>query len=185
MTQPENLSSSVPIGQELTFETQATDAFGNTISLIKDEVSWSVLNDIGDLDTDSQPTSQPIAVFSPRRIGKGRISANVGKLQGQSAPISVVAGPLDRIEIKPIEVEYQSQDPIETLAGDQIQFSIRGFDSTGNSVPIPSAFANWQIVRIDDNNGTAVGIGTYETLKSGIEETVDPSGVYTLSLIHI
>ena len=47
VTQPENLSSSVPIGQELTFETQAIDAFGNTISLIKDEVSWSVLNDIG------------------------------------------------------------------------------------------------------------------------------------------
>ena len=98
VTQPENLSSSVPIGQELTFEAQAIDAFGNTISLIKDEVSWSVLNDIGDLDTDSQPTSQPIAVFSPRRIGKGRISANVGKLQGQSVPISVVAGPLDRLK---------------------------------------------------------------------------------------
>ena len=179
VTQPENLSSSVPIGQELTFEAQAIDAFGNTISLIKDEVSWSVLNDIGDLDTDSQPTSQPIAVFSPRRIGKGRISANVGKLQGQSVPISVVAGPLDRIEIKPIEVEYQLQDPIETLAGDQIQFSIRGFDSTGNSVPIPSTFTNWQIVRIDDNNGTTIGIGTYETLKSGIEGTIDPSGVYT------
>ena len=178
MTQPENLSASIPIGQELTFEAKATDAFGNTISLVKDEVSWSVLNDIGDLDTDSQPTSQPIAVFSPRRIGKGLISANVGKLQGQSAPISVVAGSLDRIEIKPIEVEYQSQDPIETLAGDQIQFSVRGFDSTGNSVPIPNAFANWQIVRIDDNNEMSVGIGTYETLKNGIGETMDPSGIY-------
>ncbi len=179
ITEPKKLPKSVPIGEELTLEVTGMDAFGNSLSLTKDKVVWTVINDIGEMNTDSLPTSQPIAVFSPRQIGNGRISASVGNLKGQSTSISVVSGPLQRIEIKPIKTEYRTQDPIELSAGVQIEFSVHGFDQIGNQIAVPNALSNWQILSPTDDTEAPVGIGTYEVIKNQVREKIEPSGIYT------
>ena len=160
----------VPIGETRTLEVTAEDAFNNPVFLDKEQVSqWTVSNDIGVLDTDSSLTSQPLAIFTPRRIGSGRVSVTIGELKGVSKLISVVTGPLQSIQIQAVDPARQKQDPIELTTGDQIKFAIRGYDEAGTQLPVPKAATEWQIVgQADDNTSTQIiGQGNYD------------SGIYT------
>ena len=160
----------VPIGETRTLEVIAEDAFGNPIFLDKEQVSqWTVSNDIGVLDTDSSPTSQPLAIFTPGRIGSGRISVTIGEMKGVSELILVVTGPPQSIQIQAVDPARQKQDPIELTAGNQIKFAVHGYDKVGTPLPVPKAATEWQIIgQADDNTSTQIiGQGNYD------------SGIYT------
>ena len=173
----------VPIGETRTLEVIAEDAFGNPILLDKEQVSqWTVSNDIGILDTDSSPTSQPLAIFTPGRIGSGRISVTIGEIQGVSELILVVAGPPQSIQIQAIDPARQKQDPIGLTAGDQIKFAVRGYDEVGTPLPVPKAATEWKITgQADDNTSPQIiGLGNYDSGIYTFEATTAGQGYITL-----
>ena len=132
----------ISAGTPVTLTAEAVDAFGNRFT-IKPE--WFLSTSLGLID-------QALSVFTPQHVGSGEIIAKVGNVLSSIA-IEVVPDKLARLEIIPQNVGV--------IAGESVQFEVRGFDRFGNPVAVTPQYS------ISQPLGALDPMGLLVTEKSG------------------
>ena len=124
-------------GTPVTLVAEAVDAFGNRFAI---EPEWLLSTSLGIID-------QAQSVFTPQHAGSGEIIAKVGNVL-KSVAIEVVPDKLARLEINPQNVGV--------IAGETVQFEVRGLDRFGNPVAVTPQYSISQPLGVLDPEGLLV-----------------------------
>lgn len=113
-------SIKIPAGTSYRFFAAVTDIYSNSVEN-PPQISWR-------MDTEGDPIGTvEDGIFRSSKAGESRILATLSNLQAVS-DITVIPGPLKRIEVSPASGEVP--------AGDMIQFTAEGYDAFGNQISI-------------------------------------------------
>ena len=104
-------------GSPVTLAAEGVDAFGNRFAI---EPEWFLSTSLGVID-------QAQSMFTPQHTGSGEVIAKIGNVL-KSIAIEVVPDKLARLEIIPQNVSV--------IAGESVQFEIKGFDRFSNPVAV-------------------------------------------------
>ena len=145
--------ASLNAGETYQFTLTGEDTYGNSVAVENNEVLWSVIGDIGTIDT--------TGLFSATIVGTGTVEATLktdSSITSQSGTITVVAGTLAKLTI--------SQAPATMKLDETHQFTITGEDAYGGSVPVENSTLSWLV---NDEIGTvsATGLFTATTMGTG------------------
>ncbi len=131
------------VGEKANFKAQVFDKYGNSIS--GKSVLWNSSPKAGTISSRGEFTAGTKA-----GIYQKAVSATVDGVKGY-ATVELVAGPLNKIVIKP--------NPARVKAGGKVQFSAEGFDQYGNL--IKNLKFTWKVVNgggtIDQNGLLSAG----------------------------
>lgn len=106
--------------------------------------TWEVSQEVGTIDA--------VGLFTAIKSGHGNIIATVGAQRGQ-ARVTVEPGPLTRVSVEPPTVHVE--------AGQEIQLQAKGYDATGNDVPIEPVW------RLAADLGTLSADGVFRAVHAG------------------
>ena len=112
----------ISAGTPVTLAAEGVDAFGNRFAIAPE---WLLSTSLGIVD-------QAQSVFTPQHAGPGEIIAKVGNVL-KSIAIEVVPDKLARLEISPQNVSV--------IAGESVQFDVRGLDRFGNPVAVTPQYS--------------------------------------------
>jgi len=129
-------------GSDITLSAKGVDAFGNKFDITP---QWLLTTSIG-------AVNQQESLFEPLKTGKGEIIAKVGNVM-KGVEIEIVPAELSRLEMSP--------QTINMIAGETVEFQVRGYDRFGNDVGVQPEFS------ISDDIGDLTKSGQLSVRKAG------------------
>lgn len=112
----------IPAGETVELSARGMDAFGNRFSI---QPEWLLSTSIGEVQQEENR-------FKALHTGTGEIIAKVGNVL-QGAAVKVVPGPLSRLEMNPQSANL--------IAGETVEFTVRGFDQFDNLISVEPEFS--------------------------------------------
>ncbi len=140
----------VTAGENVQFQAQAFNAHRHPLDVTP---SWSVSNDVGEIDA--------VGLFTAQTAGEGNVVATVDEQSGQ-AKVTVTPGALAVVRIEPTTIRLQ--------AGESVQLQAKGFDAAGNEVALEPT---WTLTA---DLGDLSPDGTFNALRAGSGEIVAKAG---------
>jgi hypothetical protein len=140
----------VTAGENVQFQAQAFNANHYPLTVTP---SWSVSNDIGDIDA--------VGLFTAKKAGEGNVIATANAQSGQ-AEVTVTPGALSVVKVEP--------QAIHLRAGESVQLQAKGFDAAGNEVALGPV---WSLTA---DLGELSADGTFKALHAGTGEIVAEAG---------
>ncbi len=129
-------------GEEVKLQARGADAYGNLFPVT---VQWYLSKSLGTIDPET-------SIFKPTHAGSGQLKAMVGSTLS-SLDIEVKPGALARLELAP--------QTVDVVAGESVQFEVRGFDAFGNAVDSAPEF------KAQDDLGPLSAAGLFEARRAG------------------
>jgi hypothetical protein len=112
----------IPAGETVELSARGMDAFGNGFPI---RPEWLLSTSIGEVQQEENR-------FKALHTGTGEIIAKVGNVL-QGAAVEVVPGPLSRLEMRPQSANL--------IAGETVEFTVRGFDQFDNLISVAPEFS--------------------------------------------
>ena len=129
-------------GETIELRAEGVDAYGNRFPVTP---QWSLSRSLGTIN-------QQESTFTPLYAGSGDIRAAVGNVL-TSVAVEVTPAELARLEILP--------QSLDMIAGESVEFELKGFDRFGNPVEVEPAFT------MDDPLGELAPSGEFKAEKAG------------------
>ncbi len=140
----------VTAGENVQFQAQAFNANRHPLDVTP---SWSVSNDVGEIDA--------VGLFTAQKAGEGNVIATVDEQSGQ-ANVTVTPGALTVVKVEPTTIRLK--------AGESVQLQAQGFDAADNEVALEPV---WTLTA---DLGELSADGTFKALRVGTGEIVAEAG---------
>ncbi len=140
----------VTAGENFQFQAQAFNAHRHPLDVTP---SWSVSNDVGEIDA--------VGLFTAKKAGEGNVIATANEQSGQAA-VTVTPGALTVVKVEPKAISLK--------AGESVQLQAKGFDAVDNEVALEPV---WSLTA---DLGELSADGTFKALHAGAGEIVVEAG---------
>ena len=140
----------VTAGENVQFQAQAFNANRHPLDVTP---SWSVSNDVGEIDA--------VGLFTAQKAGEGQVIATANEQSGQ-ANVTVTPGALTVVKVEPQSISLK--------AGESVQLTAQGFDAADNEVALEPT---WSLTA---DLGELSADGTFKALRAGAGEIVVEAG---------